>query len=122
MSRAARSLFVFGIYLEALAIVLIVWPNRLLHLFGVAQTHEVWIRALGVLVLNIGVYYLVAAHHDFRSIIVASVPIRFGVMGFFVAFVLMNFAEAPVLIFGAADVVGAVWTFRALRADARAGV
>lgn len=120
MSRAARSLFAFGIYLEGLAIVLIIWPNALLRVFGVPPTHEVWIRMLGVLALNIGVYYLVAARDEFRPIIRASVPIRVGVMGFIVVFVLTNVADTAVLVFGAADLIGAAWTFAALRADARA--
>ena len=119
MSKAARSLFVFGIYVEGLSLVLIVAPNVLLRLFGVARTHEVWIRVLGVLVFNIGVYYLLAARHEFRPIIVASIPIRFGLMAFFVAFVLLDYADPAVLAFGLLDVVTALWTIAALRADAR---
>lgn len=118
MSRAARSLFIFGIYLEFLALALIVAPNVLLRVFGVASTHEIWIRLVGVVAGNIGVYYLLAARHGFTPIITASVPVRFALMAFFAGFVVFDHAEPSILFFGAADVIGAAWTLVALRADA----
>jgi hypothetical protein len=119
VSKAARSVFLFGIYVVALGLVLIVAPNTLLGLFGVAKTHEVWIRVLGVLIFNIGVYYVLAGRENFRSIIVASIPIRFGTMTFLVIFVLLNYADAAVIPFGLLDVATAIWTLTAIRADAR---
>ncbi len=120
MSRASRSLFVFGIYLELLGPVLIVAPNALLDLFGVARTHEVWIRLLGVVVGGVGVYYLLAARAGFRPVIVASVPVRLALMAFVATFVALGYAAPAVLVFGGADVAGAVWTASALRAERRA--
>ena len=118
MSRAARSLFIFGIYLELLAATLIFAPNVLLSAFHVASTHEVWIRCLGVVTGCIGIYYLLAARHGFAPIIVASVPVRFALMAFFAGFVVFDHADPSVLLFGAADAVGAAWTLVALRLDA----
>ncbi len=118
MSRAARSLFIFGIYLELLALFLIFAPNVLLAAFHVASTQEVWIRCLGVVTGCIGVYYLVAAHHGFAPIIVASVPVRFALTACFAGFIVFDHADPSLLFFGAADAVGAAWTFMALRLDA----
>ena len=118
MSRAARSILVFGVYLEVLAVTLIVAPNALLSLFGVAHTHEVWIRVLGVVVACIGVYYIVSARHAFRPVIVASVPVRLALAMSFAVFVLLDYAAPAVLVFGIADLVGAVWTAVSLRSDA----
>ena len=119
MSRAAKSLLVFGIYLEGLALVLILAPNTLLGVFGVERSREVWIRVLGVLAGNIGVYYIVSARAGFRPVIVASVPVRLALMAFFVAFVALDYADPAILVFGVADVLGALWTAAALRAEAR---
>lgn len=119
MSRAARSLFIFGIYLEFLALSLIVAPNVLLRAFGVASTHEIWIRLVGVLTGNIGIYYLVASHRDLAPIIVASVPVRFALTASFVGFVVLDHADPSILFFGVADAVGATWTLLALRVEAR---
>ena len=118
MSRAAKSLFIFGIYLELLAIVLVLAPNVLLAAFHVASTHEIWIRCLGVVTGSVGVYYLLAARGDFVPIIVASIPVRLALMAFFAAFVLFDHAEPSLLFFGAADAIGAAWTLVALRTDA----
>jgi hypothetical protein len=120
LGKAARSVFLFGIYVVGLGLVLIVAPNTLLGLFGVAKTHEVWIRVLGVLIFNIGVYYILAGRSDFRPIIVASVPIRFGTMTFLAIFVLLSQADAAVILFGLVDVASAIWTLTAIRAENRA--
>jgi hypothetical protein len=121
LSRAARSLFVFGAYLECLAAFLILAPNVLLSLFGLAATHEVWIRCLGVVVMNIGIYYLIAARQDLAPIIVASVPVRLSLSVLFAIFVVFGHADPALFLFGAADAVGAAWTFLALRHDAAVG-
>ena len=47
-------------------------PGPLLGLFGLAAT-EVWIRVVGVLAFNIGVYYWAAAAAESRPVFVASV-------------------------------------------------
>ena len=115
MSRAARSLFIFGIYLEALAVTLILTPNTLLRLFHVTTTHEIWIRMVGVLSASVGTYYLLAARGDFAPIIAASVPVRFALTASFAAFVLFDHADPAILFFGVADAAGAAWTLVALR-------
>lgn len=64
MSRAAKSVFFFGIYVISLGVFLVVAPNVLLKLFGVPETSEVWIRVVGVVVLLIGYYYVRAATNE----------------------------------------------------------
>jgi hypothetical protein len=117
VSRAAKSLFIFAVYLEFLAAMLIFIPNVLLNAFGVASTHEIWVRLVGVLTGNIGIYYLVASRRDLAPIIVASVPVRFALMASFVGFVVLDHADPSILFFGVADAVGATWTLLALRVE-----
>ena len=61
MSKAAFSVKAFGYYLIVLGIGLTLVPNLLLSVFGMPPTTEVWVRVVGVLVFNIGIYYLYAA-------------------------------------------------------------
>jgi hypothetical protein len=119
LNRAAKSLFAFGVYLECLAVILILVPNALLAVFRVPSTHEVWIRCLGAVVGCIGVYYVLAARHEFAPIVVASIPVRLALAACFAAFVVFDHADPSLLFFGAADLAGAVWTLGALRRDAR---
>jgi hypothetical protein len=57
MSKAAFTIKIFGIYLLLLGPVLMVAPNVLLSIFRIAPTEDVWIRVVGVLAFNIGIYF-----------------------------------------------------------------
>ena len=118
MSPAARSVQVFGVYLLVLALVLLVAPNLLLTTFFLPPTSEVWIRVVGMLVGIIGFYYRVAAAAELRQIFVASVYARVAVLVFFGIFVAASWALPALLPFGVIDVLGAAWTWSALRRDA----
>ena len=120
MTKAARSVFVFSIYLFILGSILVVVPNRLLSLFGFPHTGEVWVRVVGMLVLILGFYYLTAARRELTPMLRATVFGRSAVLIFFTAFVLLGFAPPALILFGAIDALGAVWTAVALR-DGTAG-
>jgi len=66
MSRAAKSMLAFGIYLFGLGVVLLVDPNALLSLFGLPPTEKVWLRVVGTLVFLLGAYDSLAARHALR--------------------------------------------------------
>ena len=66
MSKSAFSLRVFSLYMLVVGVVLIADPNWLLALFGVPETHEVWIRIVGMLMLIIGFIDFMAAGNEVR--------------------------------------------------------
>lgn len=70
MSQAAKSLFVFGIYLCGLGLVLLLVPNLILQVFGAPATSEVWIRINGMFVLCLSFYYVQTARNELRIFIV----------------------------------------------------
>jgi len=115
MTKAARSVFVFSIYLFILGSILVAVPNRLLSLFGFPQTGEVWVRVVGMLVVILGFYYLTAARRELTPMLRATVFGRSAVLIFFTAFVLLGFAPPALILFGAIDALGAAWTAVALR-------
>lgn len=115
MSRAAVSILVFGIYLVFLGITLIVVPNVLLSLFGIPATNEVWIRVAGVVVMILGYYYSMAARRDLTDFFKWTVYGRAPVIVFFTIFVLLDFVSPVLILFGAFDLLGAIWTGLALR-------
>ncbi|HEX5683282.1 MAG TPA: hypothetical protein VFY73_04530 [Ideonella sp.] len=117
MSKPAFTLKAFGIYLMVLGVSLAVAPNLMLSLFGMPPTTEVWLRVLGVVVFNIGVYYIYAAKCEARAFFQASVYTRCLVMAAFIAFAALGLAPPMLVLFGAADLLGAVWTQLALRAE-----
>jgi hypothetical protein len=119
MSQAARSLFVFGIYLCVLGLTLLFVPNLLLQFFGVPATNEVWIRVNGMFVLCLSFYYIKAARTELTSFIRWTIWARLAVIVYFVAFVLLLSAPKALLLFGLVDLVSAVWTLFGLRVDRR---
>src|ERR671938_652303 len=103
MSQAARSLFVFGIYLCGLGLMLLLAPNPLLRVFGAPTTNEVWIRINGMLVLCLSFYYVLAARNELTPFIRWTVWTRLSVIVYFVAFVLLVSAPKPLLLVGMID-------------------
>ncbi len=115
MSQAAKSLFVFGIYLCGLGLLLLLVPNLLLPVFGAPPTNEVWIRVIGMLVLCLSFYYVKAARGELTDFIRWTVWARAAVIVYFVSFVLLVSAPKALLLFGLIDLLAAVWTWRALK-------
>jgi len=117
VSAAARSLQVWSIYVLAVGAGLAVVPNTVLSALGAAETEEVWIRVLGVVVILLAVYYWDAARFETRNLFVASVLGRAFVVA---ALVVLWLTGGPwqLLLFAAVDLAGAIWTVAALRQDA----
>ena len=115
MSKSARSVFIFGLYLGVLGIVLLVTPNFLLGIFQLPNTNEVWIRVVGMLLLFMGFYYTQAARKEMTDFFNWTVYARPTVILFFTAFVLLDFASPLLILFGVVDLLGAIWTGMALR-------
>lgn len=120
MSKAGRSLLVFGVYLVALGLFLLIAPNTLMKLFGLPETTDVWIRVVGMLVILLAFYNIQAARNDVIHFFKWSVIARASVIVFFAVFVLLKWVEPILLLFGAVDLAGALWTHLALRQDLKA--
>jgi hypothetical protein len=119
MSAAGLSVLVFGIYVVLNGAGFTLIPNTLLGLLGVPTTNEPWIRILGWVMVALGYYYIQTGRHDIRPFFMWTVYARVSVLIMFVIFCLLGWAPTTILIFGAVDLLGAVWTFLALRAKAK---
>ncbi len=119
MSNSAKSVFVFATYLVLLGTTLVVMPNVLLALFGLPSTEEVWIRIVGMLVILLAFYYSQAARRELADFFQWSVYARGSVIFFFIAFVALGLARPVIILFGAVDLLGALWTEAALRSSRR---
>ena len=119
MSKAAFTIKAFAVYLVGLGALLALVPNLMLALFGFAPTSEVWIRVLGVVVFNLGWYYWYAAVSEARPFFAASVVTRAFALVAFVALVAAGFAQPTLILFGAIDAAGGLWTWLVLRSEPR---
>jgi hypothetical protein len=121
VKNARVSILVFGIYMVVLGLALLVVPNVLLSLFAYPTTTEIWIRILGFIVVVLGYYYIVAARFELTPFFRASVYARPAVIVCFVVFVALGIARPILILFGAIDLLGAIWTGLALRSSRRSG-
>jgi len=117
MSKSARSLFVFGLYVAAVGIIMLVVPNFMLKTLSRTSTTEVWIRVVGLLLLYLAFYYTQAARKEMTDFFRWTVYTRSTVIVFFAAFVILGFAGPPLIMFGVIDLLGAIWTGLALRSE-----
>jgi len=115
MDAAARSLVVFGAYLLLNAVGLVFTPNTMLALFGVPGTSEPWIRVLGLVVAVLGYYYVFAARHGLSAFYPATVHGSGVAELVSLGLVVAKVAAWQLLIFGAVDLLGAVWTYLAIK-------
>jgi hypothetical protein len=119
MSSSAKSVFYFGIYLVALGLSLLFFPNIPLNLFGVPSTHEVWIRVVGMLLLALSVYYLVSSRYELVPIFKVTMYVRSTIILFFIAFVLAGLVTPNIIPFAVVDFIGAGWTYFALKKEGK---
>lgn len=115
MSKSAFTVKFFGVYALLTGLNLMFAPNLLLGLFGIPPTTEVWIRVVGVLAFNIGVYYWFAAKCEAKGFFEATVYARCFVFAAFVAFAALGLVHKALILFGCVELVGAVWTWLALK-------
>jgi hypothetical protein len=110
MSKPARSLLVFGIYLVVLGFFLLIAPNSLITLFGLPAANDVWIRVVGMLLVVLAVYDVQAARKEMTEFFRWSVVARASVIVFFSGFVVAGLVKPILLLFGGVDLAGAIWT------------
>ena len=119
MNRAALSILVFGVYIVVVGVMLSGVPNLLLGPLGFPEAREPWIRVLGVVAIVLGCYYVQAARQDVTSFFRWTIWGRAAILVGFSLLVLAGQVAPTLILFGAIDGAGAVWTALALRASSR---
>jgi len=119
MSRAARSIFIFGVYIVVLGFLLSTLPNIIIGPFGLPEAREVWIRVLGVVAFVLGCYYVQAARQEVTAFFHWTIWGRGAILVGFTLLVVAGQAAPALILFGVVDAAGAAWTALELRASRR---
>jgi hypothetical protein len=114
MSRAATSILVFSFYLIGMGLMFVFAPKVALEQLSVPPEQAVWGRCMGVLLVCIAYYYIVCARAELTEFFRATVYSRFILVAAFVILVAMGDAPWLLLIPGAIDLAGALWTMAVL--------
>ena len=117
MSKSSKSVFYFGIYMVFTGLPIFFIPNLLLEILEVPITTEPWIKVVGLLEMILGYYYITSAKSVYKNMLIASTHGRITVFVVFLVFVILKIAPAVVLLFGTADLLGAIWTIYELKKE-----
>ncbi|MEK7179861.1 MAG: hypothetical protein AAB706_00115 [Patescibacteria group bacterium] len=115
MKNATISIQVFGLYLLALSLVLILLPSELLSFLKFSVSDPIWFRVLGIPLFVIGLHYQYAAFQGDVMFFHVTTIARLIVCLLFIAFVLLKWLEPQAVLFGVTDAFGATWTWWALK-------
>ncbi len=114
MRMPARTLIANALYLFAAGLGLVMAPEAVARLLGVAGEPYLT-RIIGLLMLCFAAYDVLLARHADRALIAATVTMRTCLGAALVLFVMADLAPAPILLFALAAFVGAAATALALR-------
>ncbi len=112
---AARSLQVFGLYLCATGLALLMAPALVLAPLQLPVPQDAWIRLLGIVALALGSTDVLAARAGVLLLVRWSVWRRLGAGVAMLALVAAAVAPPAVVLFAVLDLAAAGWTAVALR-------
>lgn len=116
MSRAAKTIVGFGVYMALIGVILVLAPNALLGLVGLPRTDEVWLRVLGMFMVIMSYYYYRTAVSESTAFFRATVRGRTVMALFLTGLAVTGVTGWVLILFGLAELAGAVATALALRA------
>jgi hypothetical protein len=116
VSRPAKTIYYFALYLVGAGLTLLLFPRLPLVILGLEIQGLAWIRILGMLVLVFAYYYLNLARNEVTDFFRWTVHTRSLVPFVFAAFILFAGMSPILMLFALGDLAGAVWTARALHA------
>ena len=114
-TSAALSLAVYGIYLPANGLGLLLTPSVPFALLGVPFIEDPWVRVLGLVAGEIGFYFVYAARAGLSGFYRATVYARGTAALVFLVLVTLKLGPVQLLLFAAVDLLSAIWTHFALR-------
>jgi hypothetical protein len=117
MSLTASTIRFYSFYLFLMGAGMVLVPNLLLGILGFQPTSEIWIRVLGLFTFTVGIYYYHSSLHEQIEFFRAT---TIGRLFFFLATVGLVFAfnqSVMLAAIGSIDLLGALWTYAALKSD-----
>jgi hypothetical protein len=117
MTASAKSVYFFGLYLYIVGLTLIFVPHVFLMTLNLPESNDVWIRIVGVLAVLLGYYYHRTGAMNLTEFFKLTIPTRTIVFLSFTTFVLLKLTAPILVLVGAVDLAGAIWTWRSLKKE-----
>ncbi len=120
MSKAALSVFIFGIYLIFLGITFLFFPEMMFAILAEPNPPDIVSRVLGMVFVLFAYIYIRSALDDgegMAKFFMWTVHTRASVIVFLIIFAALGLTSPIIIVFGVIDLAAAIWTFWALRKD-----
>lgn len=115
MTKAAKTVWVFGIYLIGEGLFLLLAPAWILEAIGIPDPESVWRMILGFVVAVLGYYYVRNAKENLTPFFRFTVQIRFVQLGFFLWLYFFERGTLTLVGFSAIEMLAGLWSWRELR-------
>ncbi|MFN8357951.1 MAG: hypothetical protein U0Y10_26050 [Spirosomataceae bacterium] len=119
MSKSAKTVLFFSYYLFLVGLQLLFIPNVFTKTAQLPEAHEPYIRVVGILAIILGVYYYQSAKNELTSFLKSTIWGRSLYFLGAVGLVVSQVAPPIFIAFGLVDLLGAVWTWQALKSEGK---
>jgi hypothetical protein len=117
LTHPSGTVFWFGAYLALTGAVLFTVPGLFLSILQLPPPSDPWLRVLAVPLFNFGLMYTAMARWAPPAVLRMTALTRSWVVLAFGLLVVLDLAPPVLMLFAAADLAGAFWTFWALRRE-----
>lgn len=120
MNQAAKSIYYFSFWPFLNGLFLLLAPNVFLGIVGIDSSASIVARLFGMVLLFLSFYYFMAGRNPAMAPFYAwTIYTRMSAPLFVSLIVIYEHASPIILLFVSIDVIGALWTLRAVRDTAR---
>ena len=115
MSKAAKTVWFFGIYLIIEGLFLLLAPSWVLAEIGIPDPESVWRIVLGFVVAVLGYYYVRNAKANLNPFFGFTVQIRILQFAFFIWLYLFERGTFALVAFSFVEFIAGLWTWLTLK-------
>ena len=115
MSKKAVSVMVFGIYYLLTGLTYLAMPDLTLSLLGFPVEGTLYLRIAGIVMGIVGYFYIQSARQELVPFFQWTIHARIAAFVLFVTLVVLGLAQPMLALFGAMDLLGALWTWLVMR-------
>lgn len=119
MSKSAKSVLFFSYYLFIVGLELFFVPNFFTKTAQLPETNEPYIRVVGALAFILGLYYHQSAKNELTPFLKTTILGRSVYFLSAIGLVIFKIAPPVFVVFGAVDLIGAIWTWQALKGEGK---
>jgi hypothetical protein len=117
MTKTAKTIYYFGIYLVAVGSFLMLASSTWLEFIGLTETQSFWRTIVGFVVFALGYYYVQNARSNQTAFFRFTVHIRILQFVFFVIIWVAGIAPSVLVAFSSVELAAGIWTFSTIQKE-----